>query len=129
MKSNYIYFNPNPNKKNVGDCSIRAIACATGYRWDDIYDLLSAKGRILKDMPSSNAVWGSVLQDLGFRRKAIPNTCPDCYTIGDFAKDHPVGTYIVCTGTHVVCIISGNVFDSWDSTQEVPQYYFVSEYE
>ncbi len=76
------------------------------------------------DMPSSNSVWGAVLRQNGFSRYAIPNTCPDCYTIGDFADENPKGTYVVGTGNHVCTIRDGVVFDSWDSRREIPQYYW-----
>lgn len=78
----------------------------------------------MADMPSSNSVWGAVLRQNGFYRSAIPNSCPDCYTVGDFADDHPEGVYVVGTGNHVVTIIDGVVMDSWDSRAEIPQYYW-----
>lgn len=120
----YIKFNPNPDRKSVGDCVIRAICCVTGYDWEHVYDLLSDKGREIHDMPSSNEVWGSVLKDLGFRRKSIPNNCPDCYTVNDFCEDHQMGAYILATGTHAVACFGGNYYDNWDSGDEVPMYYF-----
>ena len=76
------------------------------------------------DMPSSNPVWGSYLRKRGFEQVMIPNTCPNCYTIADFCREHPDGVYVVGTGTHVVCVKSGDAFDAWDSTNEIPVYYF-----
>lgn len=86
--------------------------------------MISDAGYKMADMPSSNSVWGAVLRQNGFYRHTIPNTCPDCYTINDFAADHPKGVYVVCTGNHVCTIRDGMVFDSWDSTQEIPQFYW-----
>ena len=37
----YIYENPNPMGKRVGDCAIRAIAIAEGLTWDEAYNLLT----------------------------------------------------------------------------------------
>ncbi len=54
----------------------------------------------------------------------VPDTCPHCYTIRDFAYDHPFGTYLVGTGKHVVTIIDGNYYDTWDSGGEIPIYYW-----
>lgn len=77
------------------------------------------------DLPNSDAVWGAFLKSRGFRRFAIPDTCPDCYTVADFAEDHPDGTYAVGTGSHVVAVTDGgNYFDSWDSGSEVPIFYW-----
>lgn len=78
----------------------------------------------MSDMPSSNPVWGSYLKQNGFLQESIPNTCPDCYTIEDFCRDHPKGIYILGTGTHVVCVVDGDHFDAWDSGNEIPIYYF-----
>ena len=78
----------------------------------------------MADMPSSNGVWGAVLRQHGFYREAIPNTCPDCYTAADFCHDHPKGIYVLGFGNHVATVIDGVIYDSWDSSQEVPQYYW-----
>lgn len=124
---NYEYFNPNPKQKLVGDCVIRAIAKATGRDWEDVYLDVMQKGFEMKDMPSSNAVWGAYLYEIGFRRNIIPNTCPDCYTIKDFCHDYHMGIYILATGTHVVAVIDGTYYDTWDSGEEIPIYYFRKE--
>ena len=103
---------------------IRAICKATGKTWHEVYTALCIYGYMLCDWGDSNAVWGAYLQDLGYSRDVVPNTCPACYTIADFARDHPEGTYIVATGRHVVAVVDGNIFDSWDSSGEIPAYYF-----
>lgn len=118
------YWNENPAGRNVGDCAVRAVAVALGVDWETAYLMISDAGYKMADMPSSNSVWGAVLRQNGFYRHTIPNTCPDCYTINDFAEDHPKGVYVVCTGNHVCTIRDGLVFDSWDSTQEIPQFYW-----
>ena len=123
----FVEANANPYKKSVGDCVIRAISVAENKEWDDIFLELMLKSYTMKDIPSSNEVWGSYLKDIGYSRYIIPNTCPDCYTIMDFAADNPVGTYILATGTHVVAVIDGNYIDTWDSGNEVPIYYFEKE--
>lgn len=75
-------------------------------------------------MPSSNNVWGTYLTEKGFRRFSIPNTCPNCYTIKDFCRDNSIGTYIIGTGSHAVAVIDGDYYDTWDSGDEVPIYFF-----
>lgn len=124
---NYEYFNPNPKQKLVGDCVIRSIAKATDKTWEDVYLDIMQKGFEMKDMPSSNAVWGAYLYDNGFRRSIIPNTCPDCYTIKDFCMDNPVGIYILATGTHTVAAVYGTYFDTWDSGEEIPVFFWRKE--
>lgn len=115
-------YNPNPAGRTVGDCSVRAVSAALGISWEDAYDLLSDAGYSMGDMPSSDSVWGAVLRQHGFYRTAIPNRCPDCYTANDFARDNPVGVFVLGFGGHVATVIDGDIYDSWDSSNCVPVY-------
>ena len=99
----FIYYNPNPSGRSVGDCAIRAIAKALDIDWEDAYAKVVVNG---------------------FYREALPNTCPDCYTTEDFCRDNPVGTYVLGFGGHVATVVDGNLYDSWNSLNEVPQYYW-----
>lgn len=121
------YYNPNPAGKHVIDCTVRAISLIAGLSWEDAYLELAAFGAKLYDMPSSNAVWGAYLRSIGFRRYAVQNTCPDCYTLQDFCVDHPVGTFVVATSGHVVAVVDGDYYDTSDSGYEIPIYYWRKE--
>ena len=123
----FVYFNPNPQRNIVGDCVIRAISKLVNKSWDDTFIEICIQGLSMKDMPSSNSVWGEYLIKNDFVRKTLPNTCPDCYSIRDFCEDFPYGKYLVATGTHVVAVENGNYFDTWDSGNEIPIYYFYKE--
>jgi hypothetical protein len=120
----FIFYNPNPANKKVGDCVIRAISKITGKEWDEVYIDVCMEGYRLHDMPTANHVWGSYLAKEGFHRNIIPDTCPECYTVEQFCNDHPFGSFILATGTHVVAVVNGNYYDSWDSGEEVPVYYW-----
>lgn len=120
----YQYFNPNPERLKTGDCVVRAIALALGQSWEQTYIELSVQGYLMHDIMSSNAVWDAYLKRKGYFRAAVPNECPDCYTMSDFADDYPKGIYIVGTGTHAVAIIDGIICDAWDSSAEQPIYYY-----
>ena len=120
----YVYYNPNPVGRIVGDCAVRAVSKALDVSWEDAYAMITTNGYRMGDMPSSDSVWGSVLRQNGFYKQIIPNTCPDCYTAGDFARDNPVGTYVLGFGGHTATIVDGKLYDSWDSSQEIPQYYW-----
>lgn len=123
----YINFNPNPDKKNIGDCVVRAICAATNCDWESAYTRIVLRGFILHDMPSSDLVWGAQLASEGFTRHIIPDTCPYCYTVKDFCEEYKEGTYILGTGTHAVAVIDGNYYDAWDSGDKVPLFYWRKE--
>lgn len=123
----YVYFNPNPFHKNIGDCAVRACAVATDSDWDTAYVKLALRGFAMRDMPSADDVWGSQLKSEGFSRHIIPDTCPHCYTIKDFCAEHNSGRYVLGTGTHAVAVINGDYYDSWDSGEKVPLYYWQKE--
>ena len=120
----YIFYNPNPLGKIVGDCVVRAITKVTGLDWDTVYLGIVMQGYELKDMPSTNYVWGKYLKGQGFTRHAIPNICPDCYTVEDFCREHPQGNYLLATDSHLIAVVDGDWYDTWDSVDAVPMYYF-----
>ena len=120
----WIQYNPNPTERNVEDCAVRAVAKALDTDWENAYALIVANGYQMGDMPHSNAVWGSVLRQNGFSRSSLPDTCPYCYTADDFGRDHPEGVYVLGFGRHVATMVDGNVYDSWDSSKEIPQYFW-----
>lgn len=117
-------FNNNPAGRSVGDCAIRAISKALDVDWRTAFAMIVVNAYQMADMPSSNSVWGSVLFQNGFERHAIENSCPDCYTAEEFINDHPEGVYVLGFGNHVATVRDGILFDSWDSSQEIPQYYW-----
>lgn len=118
----WIKYNPNPTGRHVGDCSVRAISKALRTDWETAYALITEAGFRMADMPSSDSVWGAVLRQNGFYRKAIPNYCPECYTAEDFCRDHPHGVYVLGFGGHVATVVDGDIYDSWDSSREIPVY-------
>lgn len=120
----WIKYNANPIAARVGDCTIRAISKATEQDWESTYMDICVEGLFLHDMPSSNATWGTYLHRLGWRRYIAPTT--NC-TIREFCEDHPKGRYILALSGHVVACIDGNIFDTWDSSDEIVIYYWQKE--
>ena len=118
-------YNPNPVRTDgVGDCAVRAVAKALGLTWEEAYVRLALNGYLMGDLPNSDLVWGAVLREDGFRREVIPNTCPDCYTVEQFCKDHPNGVYVLKSNGHVATVVDGILYDSWNSEMNVPIYYW-----
>lgn len=115
----YTEYNPNPAGRRVGDCSVRAISKALDLDWEQAFCLICTFAYNMCDMPSSDSVWGAVLRSKGFYRVALPSECPDCYTAKDFCEEHPNGTYVLGFGGHVATVVDGNLYDAWDSSNEI----------
>lgn len=119
----YVFTNPNPCGKFVGDCVIRGISIFLDKSWDDVHDDLCDLSKEMCDMPSSNDVWDTYLLENGCDKFVSTYY----RSIKEFANDHPIGRYLLATGTHVVAVIDGDYFDIADSGLEIPMYYYRKE--
>lgn len=123
--SKYSYFNPHPTKRGIGDCVIRSLSKALNESWEKIYLDLVVEGFFERDLPNADVVWGRYLIKKGFCRKLIPDDGFGKYTVNDFADEHPNGIYILSMpGKHVVTVVDSVIYDTWDSSNEIPSYYF-----
>lgn len=108
----------------MGDCTVRAICAVTGLDWRTVHRFQCALAGWLGNMPEANTVWWRLLELIGFRRRVLLDRCPDCYTVKDFCRDHPRGVYILGPHEHAVAVIQGRYWDSYDSGETIPTYYF-----
>lgn len=85
----YRYYNANPNKSNIEDCTIRALSVAEGISWDEAYDLLSISARNLGLMQSDVKAIEHFL-DLRYDRVRVREK-----TVGEFIKNHKRGVFLI----------------------------------
>lgn len=121
--SHWYEYNANPYSNRVGDCVVRAISTLMKRPWGETYLDLCLEGYAMADLPSANHVWGSFLRKKGFKRFAVEDEC-NCYTVEDFCKDHPTGRYMLALDSHVVCVIDGLFYDTWNSKDMVVVYFW-----
>lgn len=119
----WVHYNPNPCNCNVGDCTIRALTKALNKDWESVYAMLCAYGYMRHDMPSANHVWGECLRQNGFERYIVEDY-GKIYTVKDFCRDNPNGTFVLAIQGHVVTVVDGDHYDTWDSGNEIPLYYW-----
>lgn len=120
----WIECNPNPLGRQTSDCVVRAIAIATRQSWRSVYQSLCKVGEIECEMPTSNHVWGLYLRSQGFEPFLLPESCPECVTVRAFCRYFSDGVYVIGTGTHAVTVMDGDYYDSWDSGNEIPSYFW-----
>ena len=120
----WMHCNPNPGHKEVPDCVIRAICIALNMRWLDVFDELTEVARKEYSVTVDDHVWGKYLYQKGFTPFLLPESCPACVTVRLFTKMYPRGIYIIGTGNHAIAVIDGDYYDSWDSGDLVPSFFW-----
>jgi len=103
-----IYYNANTFGYNIEDCTIRAISVAEGISWDKAYRKLSDFARVRGLMMSSIESIEEYLDE------HYERTCETALTVGEFAYEHPLGTYLVTMPGHITAIKNGNIIDTFD---------------
>lgn len=120
-KKRYVYYQPNKKdiKDQVGDCQVRALSKALNLSWVEAFDLTIPLCRELQTYTIFDGCLEKTkesMNKLGFDYHGISNkrgvTRP---TVDEFAKDHPNGTYICKVAHHVVAVVDGKYYDTWDS--------------
>ena len=120
-KGRYVYYQPNTKdiKDQFGDCQVRALSKALNISWLEAFDLTIP---ICREVQTYTIFGGSCnvgkknLAKLGFEYHGVSNKRGTKRpTVDSFAKDHPVGSYILKVAHHVVACVDGKYYDTWDS--------------
>lgn len=120
-KGRFCYYQPNKKdlKDKVGDCQIRALSKVLSLSWVEAFDLTIPICRELQTYTIFDcdlAKTKEAMEKLGFKYTGISNKKGTKRpTIDEFAKDHPSGKYVVTVAHHVVAIVDGKYYDTWDS--------------
>ena len=113
----YEQYNPNPLKKEVGDCVIRALCVVTNRSWYDIYDELSDLGRT-KCAPFNTIMNELIEEHYGFKKhKVRREKGKKALNVETFCKEHPTGIYLPRLANHYIGIVNGKYYDlypCWD---------------
>ena len=124
MSEMFKYKNKNKLGRIVGDCVVRAISTLLNQSWDETYIGIAIQGFISADMPSSDDVWGDYLIYKGYERCVLSHECPNCLTVREFAERYDKGRYLLFVGGHVVPVVEGTYYDTWDSGDKTVIYFF-----
>ena len=104
----YKFYNANARGNFVNDCTIRAISVVEGKSWDETYTELSI-------IAQRN---GIILDDVNFIEPLLDSrynrVCYDEVYVGEFAEEHPKGTFLITMKGHITCCIDGVIYDTFD---------------
>ena len=109
-------YNPNPKKKNVGDCSLRAYCAAFGWTWEEAFEKSSEIAKDEAIMMDTHTTCEKVMEGEGYvLDEEFKKSKRKDLTVNEFALTHPYGTYFLNTHGHLLCVKDGEYWDSWDS--------------
>lgn len=131
LSAELIKYNANDRDNHVGDCVCRAMSLAFGMSYAEARVQLNRFKRAKRaDAYNHPIIYRALWAQLGAKYYPVP--AADRTTVAEFADVHTAGTYIAETGApnraytdHVVCIIDGDVYDSWDSLDQIVHGYYV----
>lgn len=116
----FVYYQPNKKdlKDKVGDCQIRALTKALNITWLEAFDLITPICREQQVMDIFSCDLKKTVEamaKLGFVYTGVSNKKGTKRpTVDSFAKTHKTGTYIATVAHHVVAVVDGKYYDTWD---------------
>lgn len=104
----YKFYNANPLKKFEEDCTIRAISCATGRSWDDVYntmsDLAQYEGTMMDDRDF-------IINYLDSKFKRVPYLPRNVRQVSEMYLD---SILLITMNGHICCSKYGTIYDTFD---------------
>lgn len=113
----YRYYNANPLGRKVNDCTVRAIALATGESWDSTYNYLSDYAQ-QEAVMMDNVMYIDKFLDKNFE-KIYTNEKGYNMTVDDVSKRWYKGTYLITMKNHITCCIDGIIYDTFNPSDRL----------
>ena len=112
----FINKNLNPKGYKTDDCTVRALASATGIGWDKAFIDIANQAFQMKLGPTDIKVFEKIITRYGFKAvsckaekgKSRPK-------VKDIALQYRGSIAVARVAHHVVTCIDGNYIDTWDS--------------
>lgn len=115
-KSLHRYYNPNPNKKEVADCVVRACCKSMNKDWDEVYVDLCKIGFENKAMPNEKLAYEKYFIQEGFEYvKVFNKKGSKRLKVREIAKEHKKEVIICVVANHLVTTAEGYFWDLFDS--------------
>lgn len=138
IDAGYKYYNANSKAIHTEDCVKRAISIAYKMDYDEVArGLNKVKRKLNYSAFNVTPVFKTYMFELGLVRvgKCADFNIPKSTTVKEFCEIFSTGTYVLSVGKvaggpsdHLVCIIDGDFWDTWDcSSRVVSTIYVVNE--
>ena len=122
--STFHNYNANPKNKIGGDCVIRAISTALGQSWEQTVRELTEVGIKYGYVLNDKHTYSKYLEAKGWRKMPQPKKDNGtkytgeefCREVKEYTFNYPDRIIAHIGGHHIVAIIHGKVWDTWNST-------------
>lgn len=133
----YKNYNANSKHNHTSDCVKRSLMLAYGLDYDDVSNELNAIKRKY-NLPKFNIrpVYGKFIENHGLVQAGRSSQfvgLSEGSTVTDFCNKFSDGVFILLVGEtksssdHMVCVIDGDFWDSWDCSDRIVNYIYVIE--
>ena len=123
VDSKWVKYQPNPKQYKTGDCTIRAYTKAENLSWEDAYDMAASAGMEAAALPDDNKVVELMMVER-FKYTKTRLKKDERITVNEFCIANPVGTYVLKMRGHLVAVVDGLFYDSWDcGNKKITEYY------
>lgn len=123
VDSKWVKYQPNPKQYKTGDCTIRAYTKAENLSWEDAYDMASNAGMEVAALPDDNKVVELMMVER-FKYSKTRLKKDERITVNEFCIANPTGTYVLKMRGHLVAVVDGLFYDSWDcGNKKITEYY------
>ena len=123
MKNNFVFDNPHPQGKRVGDCVKRACCIASEINYHDIAIMLNRFRKISGGSKfNSNENWRQFIEQILLGEKNKGDMQHEFYgrryKVWEWAKYWDTEKSILRCSKHLVATKKGNYYDTWDSGEK-----------
>lgn len=112
----YKFYNANAVNRYTDDCVIRAISCATGKSWDQVYDYMSDIAQYEGTLFDKKDFIINYLDRTYDRIKGISGR------VGEVSARFPNSTLLITMQGHIVCSKNGIIYDTFDCRNREVEY-------
>lgn len=120
----YKYFNVRPDGLHKNDCVCRAIAVATGLKYDAVNKLLDISAELNECDKLCVCCYHYLLEDI------LCYQCKKCKDferklVKDIAKMYSSNKVLIRIEGHLTVAVFGEVLDIWDCTKQIVDCYWI----